>query len=328
MEFALDKNGNRIDAWNNHSSEGEFFCPVCGGSVIFRHGNTNVPHFAHRKSECTDDWHYDMSEWHKRMQSYYPTDNREIVVQHNGKTHRADVLIDKTVIEFQHSPISADEFNDRNSFFNALGFRIAWVFDVSDDYTSGRIISAEDGTGKYKWNWAPRVFSNAPLIRDNNKDFSLWLYFGSDDLGNGESDIDKVVWTPSEDGEQSLSWFICSRFISLDNAVCVDELFYSEMDYLNKAILDLKNKSQFSRKCIGKKGLEKEAYECPRSKKFGIDLFGESGCSYCRYCGIIARKERYGKSIFTVYCCYPNQVRELFECHPGYECSPIEMFRI
>ena len=72
-----------------------------------------------------------MSEWHQRMQSYFPKESREVVVNYKGRKHRADVLIGDIVLEFQYSPITAAEFDDRNSFFKNAGNRLAWVFNLS-----------------------------------------------------------------------------------------------------------------------------------------------------------------------------------------------------
>ncbi len=326
MEFALDKDNNRIDAWDVAFEElkSDFFCPVCGEQVIFRHGDVNVPHFAHKKGNCTDSWHYDMSEWHKSMQSCFPPENREVVVTYKGQKHRADILINKTVIEFQHSPISASEFNDRNSLFNALGYRIAWVFDVSEEWNSGRIECIDHSScEKYKWNWAMRIFDDAPKISDYNKTFSLWLNFGMNDSGNGEFEITKVVWAVHDEyGKQSLKRFvIANNYLDLKDGIPIDELFYSKLDYLNDALKELRKISPYTLKYIGEKGHKRDEYMCPRRPgEFGLHPFGEKACRYCRYCALICNKKRNGKTQRTIYCCYPNQIRELMEVDSGYEC--------
>ena len=50
----------------------------------------------------------------------------KIVKVKDGQKHRADVLIEdkKVVYEFQHSSLSAEEFEDRNSFYNSLGYKV------------------------------------------------------------------------------------------------------------------------------------------------------------------------------------------------------------
>ena len=64
-----------------------------------------------------------MSLWHSLWQDKFPKETQEIVKKKDGKTHRADVLLEskKVVIEFQYSPMSPDEFSDRNDFYNDLG---------------------------------------------------------------------------------------------------------------------------------------------------------------------------------------------------------------
>ncbi len=342
MEFSVDKDGKRIDAWNVSSSclDGEFFCPVCSKPVIFRNGDVNVPHFAHRSGECVDSWHYDMSEWHKGMQSCFPAENREVVVSHNGKKHRADILVDNMVVEFQHSPITAAEFDDRNDYFMGLGYHVAWVFDVSDDVASGRICCTDCSDVTFKWKWPKRIFYNAPSLSDYNKDFSLWLYFGNNEEDPNQKEIWKVVWsTKNEHDEQTLSRFILSgRTVSLNENIDAKYLFFSEGDYLREAEEELKNGSVFQRKYAGEKGHIRDAYVCPRRpNEFGIKAWGESGCLYCRYCGLASLKSRqertdYGsprrKDQWVFYCCFPKQVREPQEGHPGYECPSVEIFEI
>ena len=71
-----------------------------------------------------------MSEWHRAWQNCFPKECREVVVQSDGVKHIADVLINKTVIEFQHSPITAEEIAKRNRFYTECGYKVVWVFDA------------------------------------------------------------------------------------------------------------------------------------------------------------------------------------------------------
>lgn len=57
-----------------------------------------------------------------------------------GETkHRADVLVDRTVIEFQHSIMPVKAFDDRNNFYFNLGYKVIWLFDLSDLYSIGQL---------------------------------------------------------------------------------------------------------------------------------------------------------------------------------------------
>ena len=112
MFIAIDNNEKRIDASEACKGQ-EYKCPICGQAVLLRDGEVNAAHFAH-KNVCQDMWRYDMSEWHKKMQGFFSHEYREVVVEHSGVKHRADILKGNIVIEMQHSPITAEEFNERN----------------------------------------------------------------------------------------------------------------------------------------------------------------------------------------------------------------------
>lgn len=128
MEYALTADHHRVHAFDAEKGQ-EYYCPVCGNQVIPRQGEVNSWHFAHVTS-CMDDWKYDMSEWHRGWQSRFPENVREIVVEHRGECHRADILMGGYVIEFQHSPISAGEFELRNKFYTRAGYKLLYEMAV------------------------------------------------------------------------------------------------------------------------------------------------------------------------------------------------------
>lgn len=137
MKIALNQSGLRVDAASAVKEE-SYFCPICGSPVIPKAISSKAvhPYFSHLSSPCTDDWHSDMSEWHYAWQERFPVETREVVLERDGVKHRADVLIKNRVIEFQHSPISAEEFNARNEFYSSCGFRVIWIFDMTDKIKS------------------------------------------------------------------------------------------------------------------------------------------------------------------------------------------------
>lgn len=129
--IAKDKEGNNITI-EEAVRGGKYFCPICGGAVIVKAKSSEAvrEHFAHKnKTEC-DSWHYDMTEWHREWQNFFPKECQEVVIQKDGIKHRADVLINNTVIEFQHSPITAEEIAERNRFYTECGHKVVWVFDA------------------------------------------------------------------------------------------------------------------------------------------------------------------------------------------------------
>lgn len=319
MYKAKNKDGCYVYIENAEKGQ-EYFCPLCGAPMIVKDGVQNAKHFAHKAGECTDTWHYDMSEWHLRMQSYFPLESREVVVKSGNKTHRADVLIDKTVIEFQHSPISVDEYMDRNRFFGSLGYSVAWVFDVSQQYEYDDLYySSDDNNYLLTWKNPIRIFAYSPNPTDYNKNFSIWLYTGEIE----EDDyIQKVIWcAKDDDGNPSFKRIILSEYpITLNESFDIKQFFMSKMDHFNEALRELQSQYKYTVRNSGIHGMPRDSYVCPKTGKFGLDLYKEHGCNNCIYCYMIAQKKRKDSKTETqVYCCYPNQVWEECETHSGYD---------
>lgn len=147
-----------------------------------------------------------MTEWHRHWQEQFPLETREVVVKVNGEQHRADVLINNTVYEFQHSPMTAEEFYERTQFYTAAGYRIVWLFDFCDQYYEEKIKYIDDERSLYKWQWPAHTFDYFNL-----KDENVELYFQvlGDDLQQDVGlTILKVVWkTPG----------LMKRFVAHDN---------------------------------------------------------------------------------------------------------------
>lgn len=144
MLFASDYNDNRVHIDDTHSNQ-EYYCPYCGAPLITKKkGDYRRPHFAHKQHHlCSDSWErnrsYDTSLWHNEWQSLFPKENQEVKLSLGDTKHRADVLIDRTVIEFQHSIMSVQAFDDRNNFYFNLGYKVIWLFDLSDLYEKGHL---------------------------------------------------------------------------------------------------------------------------------------------------------------------------------------------
>ena len=79
MFVALDAEGNRLYATSTEKSV-KCFCPVCNEELRLRKGSKNKPHFAHRQdTDCLHGKNPDYkSEWHIRMQEYFPREACEV----------------------------------------------------------------------------------------------------------------------------------------------------------------------------------------------------------------------------------------------------------
>lgn len=321
MNIAIDDKGNRITASN--AVKGEIYkCPLCNAEVIVKQGEINIDHFAHKSHECLDSWHYDMSEWHYSMQNRFPEEQREVVVRHNGEIHRADILFGKQVVEFQHSQISIEEVKKRNKFYRDAGYDIAWVFDVQQQFDAGQIEDVEyDDALMYKWSNPKRMLQCFPMPKEYNKNLVIYLYWIDSD---GIEEFNRIIWSSGDDYTPDFKRFIVSnRGIyteDVSDALDINKFFMTRDDRLKKYLATLKYWYVIKRK--GSRGYPKNDYICPRTKEFGLKQSGEKACQYCRYCAAIKRI----KDGFESYCCYPNQVNEITEIHPGYECCNIPEF--
>ena len=153
MFIGLDAENNRVTA-EDARREQDYRCPICDQKLELRKGSSRRHHFAHWKNlTCSDDWSSDMSEWHLSWQDQFPIECREVVVEDDGKRHRADVLIEdhKLVIEFQHSSLSPEEFQERNRFYRKCGYHVVWLFDMSRDEQEQEHFVLSEDEDYYVW---------------------------------------------------------------------------------------------------------------------------------------------------------------------------------
>ena len=138
MQIAHNKNKERILIRDASNSE-QYYCPICNEELIVKGGLIKRRHFAHKPNRMCSEYRYaDMCEWHINWQNRFPEDNIEVIkTDENGKKHIADALINNIELEFQHSHMPYEEFNDRNEFYNKLNYHVIWVFDGNDIFKKG-----------------------------------------------------------------------------------------------------------------------------------------------------------------------------------------------
>lgn len=230
MFVALDKETDRLIDADEAACRAEkacYACPCCGGDLILRAGEVKAAHFAHRVGSDCDDFTHDMSDWHKWWQSQFPVQCREVPFESNGERHRADVAAGDFVIEFQHSPISPDEFWRRNRFYNSCGRLVYWVFDVSEPYEAGNLEcydETRDG-GKFSWKWPWKTFHS--IVPQKHRDrvvlmidtvgFEKGEYTDGGDIlvrGDVAYPLERIVWCIDRNGGGDYSRFITEYYPS------------------------------------------------------------------------------------------------------------------
>ena len=121
MRFALSNN-ERIEP----SKGAKGLCPCCGSELVARCGEIKRHHWSHKK-KCDDHWWENETEWHRNWKNKFPKEWQEIIQRdESGEKHIADVKTGSGwTIEFQHSPISKEERDSRDYFYNKL----IWIVD-------------------------------------------------------------------------------------------------------------------------------------------------------------------------------------------------------
>lgn len=223
MLFAFDYNDNRIHI-NDAQSNKEYFCPYCGVPLITKKGDVRQHHFAHKSNHpCSDSWEriksYDISPWHNEWQELFPKENQEVKLSLGETKHRADVLIGRTVVEFQHSIMPVKSFDDRNNFYFNLGYKVIWLFDLSDIVQNGNMTYCVDASGlSFNWNNPKKAFNSYDV-----KTGCIDLFF---QISNNDTNCIVKVLDVSEVGFESFKTsFLMSKsefldYVGLTNGVC------------------------------------------------------------------------------------------------------------
>ena len=198
MLIALNYEGERTPV--KDAEEGQcYFCPICKEQLVLRKGKVRARHFAHlAHTQCTDGWHYDMSDWHAHWQARFPIECQEVVKTVGEKKHRADVLIEdcQTVIEFQHSRLGPEEFEDRNSFYNGLGYKVIWVFDVVEAFWKNSLWN--EFSNHWEWSWPKSSFS---MFKPYAGEVAILLQLINDP--EDDETIQEVIAAKKKDGPEA-----------------------------------------------------------------------------------------------------------------------------
>lgn len=262
MLFANDYDNNRVHIDETHSNQ-EYYCPYCGSQLITKKGDIRQHHFSHTaRQHCSDSWvgershSYDISAWHNEWQSLFPKENQEVMLSLGDTKHRADVMIDCTVIEFQHSIMSVKAFDDRNNFYFNFGNKVIWLFDLSDMLREKRLRyeKCEDGL-EFSWINPKRAFNNYDI-----KSGCIDLFF---QLGTEEKCIVRVMDVSIDGFENFTASDFMSKaefldYVGLKNGECLppcrDDIADNEQYRLFKEKYNIKLNKQQERAMLAVEG--------------------------------------------------------------------------
>ena len=114
MKFGL-VNGQRVVAKSGIRGA---VCPKCHTELIAKCGEIRVHHWAHKNKLQCDDWMEDDNEWRTGWLNVFPDDWQELVIEHNGQSHFADIKTpSNTIILLHQSHLSAEMIRSREDFY-------------------------------------------------------------------------------------------------------------------------------------------------------------------------------------------------------------------
>lgn len=147
-----------LEAWVNGElrppkEKGERIpCRDCSGGWIAVIPIENTRHWRHLGTDC-DPWSEPETEWHRGWKALFAPDEQEVTVRDEltGTFHRADVLCRRpdglqTVVEMQHSSITAEEQAEREEFYRRAGtmFWLLHVYDSSSSFQAQNLANSLD----------------------------------------------------------------------------------------------------------------------------------------------------------------------------------------
>jgi len=166
MIYAFNKDGRKIRAT---PKERTARCPSCNSEVTAKCGHIKVWHWAHKGKDPNCQYEGETN-WHLKWKEQSPPDFTEVRITKGGMYKIADAVLPcGKVIEYQHSPISVDEIQLRESFYDDM----VWVFDLTKQYKNDQI-DLRENKGKhgiyytFRWKHAKKTiaFCKKPVYLD------------------------------------------------------------------------------------------------------------------------------------------------------------------
>ena len=166
-----------IDQYDKNKID-KFFC-CRGHELVYCPGKINKSHFRHKNVD--DVGGEPMSEWHLRMQSYFPVTEKWF--KNNSlqlKGRRADVVIEEYnyVIEIQHSKIDDANVKCRHDDYELHNMNVIWLIDGNTEDVSIEELNTGGLLIIFNENWKYKSFqyNNENILLDiNNKIFKIPL---------------------------------------------------------------------------------------------------------------------------------------------------------
>ncbi len=200
MFLACDAQGELVYAQSSQKGQ-QYNCWACRQRVLLKKGSIKVPHFAHERNSLCNGWNYrPMTQWHRAMQQYFSSTEVTMENKKTGERHIADAVVrngrDSIVFEFQHSSISSVEVRGRTDFYLNMGYKVVWVFDLTDKFKKTIDPWGPQEDGIYCWKNPFKSLQHLPLYKLHDRVRILFYWKEYDSSGNCMERLNPVCWTP------------------------------------------------------------------------------------------------------------------------------------
>jgi competence CoiA-like predicted nuclease len=249
MLIALNRDLNRVTA-EKADRNLTYFCPMCNSELSLKKGSKKIHHFAHKINSTCELENRDKSDWHIEWQESFGIDNSEKITTIGEYTRISDINLNNVYIEFQHSPITYKEIRKRTRFYTLDNRKLFWIFDLRDQYDSGKIYLHSKKSSSYfvfKWNNHNKSLRaaddrNSEMLFQLEDDLIIkvkWMALDSrleietlrvfaGDVLNKQQTIEHIKdrvdnnWLPTNDFEKSFEYQLYKERVSdLDNGFIV-----------------------------------------------------------------------------------------------------------
>jgi hypothetical protein len=154
-------NKTHVDEYIKMANKNDSLTCDNGHELLLVNGEKRAHHFRHKNVNDTESEKM-MSEWHSRMQSYFPTTEKCFKMTKNQyKNRRADVFIEKskTVIEIQHSDIDDANVICRDHDYKEHGSTVIWLIDGNTPDVELETISSGGYLLTFNKDWKYKSFT-------------------------------------------------------------------------------------------------------------------------------------------------------------------------
>lgn len=291
MRYANTKTEHHICA--DQAVRGEaYLCPVCGGDLNLHKGQVITAYFAHKRNcPCLDHWTYTDSPWKARMLALFKPENQEVVVIHDAQRHRADALLDDTVLLFTEGDITKKTFQERTAFFRNAGKDVVWVMNAHEQWAKNEIRRNRKDRSKFFWD-APYPFLT-DLLPQQEKHLFIILQLTEQILVKIEwSAPDFTVLIADAEFTPAINTVAGIRQIKMNQYARFDDFKQQNMPWRKKSSSTIDAQ-------------QKEWYLCEKTGHWHND-----DCKHCPH--NLINEYRSGNKVtkggLFFYCCYPRVI--------------------